>query len=430
MHPVVDNALRAALHAANPIDRTRRAAASLHISGDWSCLSLGKAAATMAKGALEGIGRAPARSLIVLPDDIDQQHLVAEVLRSDHPIPTSRSINAGRRVVEFVNSAAERGATDHLVVCLSGGASALACFAKNESIIAPATRAMLQRGACIHELNSLRRAIEPFKGGGLARLIAGRVATHVLVLSDVIGDDLCTIASGPFAACGDSVEAALEIVDRLNLEAAAPGVRALIENQAAENRRRARAAGPDIPHTVIACNADVVASVVKALRDQAFHVEHRTGVEGDTMRASQHFAQALLKAAKSSGGPRGLVWGGETIVTLEHGAGFGGRNQAAALRAAIELDGAEGLEAAFFATDGVDGLRPPGEGHEVHGGARVNGQTAAHARECGVDLLRALSEGESYRATQALGIAIKTGPTGTNVNDLWIGIAESPRFSA
>jgi len=346
----------------------------------------------------------------------------------DHPLPTQRSVAAGEAVRSFVErcAAAERGRDDAgegvLTVLLSGGASALVCSPEDGvslDDLRAVTSALLRAGATIAELNAVRKHVERLKGGRLAAL-AAPCRVDALILSDVIGDDLDVIGSGPVTPDPTTFADALAVLERRGVLDAGPTVTA---------RLRAGAAG-EIPETpkpgdavfdrvrtwVVASNVAAVEAAREAAEGLGFRIASvQHGVTGDAASAGRAVATEALRRGASER-PLAVIAGGETTVDVGGGAGKGGRNQEAALAAALTMDGAEGVAVMALATDGVDGPTDAA-------GAVVNAQTCKRARAMGPDPVDALRRHDSHTILDRLGCLIRTGPTGTNVNDVVVALA-------
>ena len=358
----------------------------------------------------------------------------AEVMRSDHPLPTDRSVVAGESVLRFVREVRERarGEGTRLVVCMSGGASALVCLepmavdARGRTRLtvrelAEVASELMRRGAAIDELNCVRKHTEAFKGGGLARELGGAVDVDVLVLSDVLGDDVSTIGSGAFARDATSAADALRVLEKFGLMERCPKIVEALRWQA-DMPRQAEATDlfDRVRHHVVANNASAVDAAAEYLRGAGCEVRTRLGVTGEAAERGREFARELCGLeAPANGRAMALVWGGETTVRVR-GRGHGGRNQEAALAAAGVLARRGNVCAAMVASDGVDGVFPAGA--RAHAGAIVDSSTVERSASMGVDLDEARAESDSYRACRGLGIGVETGATGTNVNDVWVGV--------
>ncbi|MEI7658641.1 MAG: DUF4147 domain-containing protein [Phycisphaerae bacterium] len=329
----------------------------------------------------------------------------ARALACDHPLPTARNVEAAREVASFV---ASTPAADTLLVLLSGGASAHLTLPREgvslEDVQAFAG-ALMRAGASIRELNACRRRLEALKGGGLARLRPAG-STLVLVLSDVIGDPLEVIGSGPFTPDSTRPEEAIAAFDRFIPRGAHTKVRSALEaSPSAVDRLDPCFRG--VTHRVVGNNDRAVEGAVAALRERGIAI-------GEIHRAQEgpvaSWASLLLNAMRGPAeGPQAWVVGGEPVVNVGETGGTGGPSQELALTIAAALDGVEGWVLATLSTDGIDG--------PTHvAGAIVDGGTCRRALQGGVDPAKALAAHDSTRALEAAGDALVTGPTGTNVN--------------
>lgn len=371
------------------------------IPGPLHVIAIGKAAGAMALGAHDAAG-ADIRSGLVITKRGHGEPLPWPVLEAGHPMPDNASLAAGAALLQFV-AALPRDA--RVLVLLSGGASALV-----ESLPGDATledlRALsawlLASGRDIAACNRVRKRLSRIKGGRLAAHLAPRTVT-CLAISDVPGDDPRFIGSGPLTA---DTTAASEPIDD-----APPRLRALL------------AASASLPPPDDACFAPidyrVIASLKDAMRAVAIAAEARgivarvvpTFVAGEAERTGAALAHELLE----SRAPGLIVWGGETTVTLPPNPGRGGRNQALALAAALALDGHADI---FLLAAGSDGTDGPTE----DAGALVDGETIARGNAEGFDAALCLRRADAGTFLEASGDLLQTGPTGTNVMDLILGL--------
>jgi hydroxypyruvate reductase len=345
------------------------------------------------------------------------------IREASHPMPDAAGIEATRAIVDLLRDAEERD----LVVCvISGGGSALLTLpaeAVSLEDLQRTTDALLRCGATINEINVVRKHLDTVKGGGLARL-AAPAEMVTLILSDVVGNPLDAIASGPTVPDTSTWSEAVGVFDRYGLWDFAP--------VSVSHRLRAGAAGdlPDTPKpgdplfertqsvivgsNLLACEA--AAAAARELGLQALVLT--TYVEGEAREAGRVLA-GLLREVDASGHPLErpccLVAGGETTVTIR-GDGRGGRNQELALSAAFSLRGVRDVLLASVGTDGSDGPTDAA-------GAFVDGTTLERAEALGLDAARALADNDSYTLFDRLGSLIRTGPTNTNVNDLYVLLA-------
>ena len=318
----------------------------------------------------------------------------------DHPVPGDGSLAGGRALLA---AADQLGEGDVALVLISGGGSALAevpIGGLTLDDIAATNAVLLRCGADIEQTNAIRRRLSALKAGGLAAAIApARIVT--LVISDVVGDSLQTIASGPTVVSSDSPGSALGVVDDLGIADELPP--AVLRAIAADGD-----AAPDVPDQEI----KVVASGSVAAHAAAAAARHQgyPAVVIDTRLVGE----ASLAAGEALDRRRGSVsvFAGETTVTVT-GDGIGGRNHEAALVAATLLEGRSDL---FFLAAGTDGI----DGTTEAAGAIVDGTTVHRARSLGLGAPAALANNDSGTFFATLGDQIITGPTGTNVGDLWI----------
>jgi hydroxypyruvate reductase len=329
-----------------------------------------------------------------------------QIIEAGHPVPDENSIRGAQAVADLARQATERD----MVICLiSGGGSALWTLPVPGLSLADLqalTGALLRSGATINEINTVRKHCSRIKGGHLARLVAP--ATLVtLILSDVVGDPLDVIASGPTVPDSTTVADAQAVLERY-------GIRLLGGGVFQETPKPGDPAFERVQHVIVGSNRLAALAAAEQARQLGFHaLLLSTYVEGEAREVAR-VAAALAKGVRAHGDPLPppacLVWGGETTVTVR-GHGTGGRNQELALAAALALDGWPGVLVMALATDGTDGPTDAA-------GAIVTGETVARAQALGLDPRAALEANDSHSFFDALGDLIRTGPTGTNVNDL------------
>jgi glycerate 2-kinase len=389
-------------------------------------LAAGKAAVPMAEAAFEVLGDRLGSGVVVtrrgqgsgarLPDRL-------ALFEAGHPVPDEGGLSA----VAAIETALERTEeSDVVVALLSGGASALLpdpAPGITLEDLQVTTGLLLKSGAPIGDLNAVRKHLSRLKGGRLANLSAP-ARLGVLLLSDVVGDPLDVIASGPTAPDPTTFADAWSVLERRGVLSRIPEpVRRHLE----------KGVGGILPETpkpgdpLFSRVANVVVGSCRLAAEAAAREAEATGygtlllstfVEGEArevVRVAVAIGRDILAGGLPLPPPACLVWGGETTVTVR-GGGTGGRNQEQALAAAIALEGIDGITLMTLATDGSDGPT------DAAGGI-VDGTTAAAIRAAGVDPVRALDENDSYHALDAGGALLKTGPTGTNVNDLLVVLA-------
>jgi glycerate 2-kinase len=381
-------------------------------------LAFGKAAGAMVRVAADRLEDRLVRALAVLRDeDVERAGgagACVRVLAADHPLPTRRNVEAGRAVTRFVSQV---DSDERLVVLVSGGGSAMLCAPRGPLVLEDIVRLtddLLRSGATIGQVNCVRKHCELVKGGQLAQVCAGPVTAFVL--SDVLGDRLGVISSGPFAPDLTTFADALEVLESRGLGAGHRAVVSLLERGLAGLEVETPKPGDEVfdrvEHIVVSNNASAVAAAGESLRAQGFTiVQERTAVEGEAGEVGRRLGALVC----GLGAGEAVVWGGETTVTVGQAHGKGGRNQEVALAAAMELEGVESAGVLSLATDGVDGPT------DAAGGV-VDGRSARVMRANGADPAAALAAHDSWHALKACGGLVVTGPSGTNVNDVMVGV--------
>lgn len=364
----------------------------------------------MGRAATEILGERLTTGVMAVPSAPTVNQGSIEWVEGGHPLPDEGSLEAGRRMRQFLEDTRPE---DMVLVLLSGGGSALLELPLAGLTLADlrTTNELLMRaGASILELNMVRQQLSQIKGGGLASM-ACPAAVVSLILSDVVGDKTEVIASGPTALPAGTRQHALGIVRHYQLSGSLPGsiLRAL-EDEPVQRVSRAQA----LENVIIAGNRTAADAAYEAAGAMAFSARIvTTELEGEARQAGV-LAAGLAKTVSEHGepvsAPACLILGGETTVKVQ-GDGTGGRNQELALAAAIELDGWHFCALASFDTDGIDGPTPAA-------GAVVTGETAGAAQARGLDPREYLARNDSHSLLSAVGADLQTGPTGTNVNDL------------
>lgn len=343
-----------------------------------------------------------------------------QVIESGHPIPDAAGVRAGQVIIEQLQATT---CADQVLLLLSGGGSALLpapVAGVTLDDLQVTTDLLLRAGATIVEINAVRKHLSQLKGGQLARLAAPAPVT-TLILSDVVGDPLDAIASGPTAPDPTSYSDAVTVLQTYGLLDRVPRSVAthLQAGVAGERPETPKPGDPVFRHvTNVIVGSNHLAA--RAAVDEAASRGYRTlllttFVEGEAREVAK-VAVALAKGVKQQGDPISppacLVWGGETTVTVQ-GQGKGGRNQEFALASAIGLDGLSDVMLMALATDGTDGPTDAA-------GAVVGGMTADRARKRGWDLQTTLRDNNAYPLLDDVGALLRLGPTGTNVNDLMV----------
>jgi glycerate 2-kinase len=358
-------------HALNAVSGEKAVARFLAehpFAESYSLIAIGKAAAAMAKGADRAHVR---RGLVITKHGHSDPSLSPSVFRqfeSSHPIPDETSLLAGKTLLEFLFSLPEG---EPLLFLLSGGASALVEVlpdGMSEEQLGELNYRLLASGLSISEMNAQRKQLSQIKGGKLIPYLKGRPCLQLLI-SDVPGDELSVIGSGPLIGDGDNIES-----------------------------------------HIIASNEQAREALAAAAQPVGVEVHNYPGhFQGDAETLAVQFCETLQQGAT------GLhLWGGESSVQLPEHTGLGGRNQHLALAAARYLSGHDNLLLLAAGTDGSDG---PTE----DAGALVDGGTVQRGEWEGMSALDALEAADAGRFLEASGDLIQTGPTGTNVMDLVIG---------
>ncbi len=388
-------------------------------------IGAGKAGAAMAAAVERLLGRRISGGLVNVPDGALTHPRRIELNESGHPVPDRRGLDGTRRIAEIVRNAGER---DLLLCLISGGASALMPDPAPPITLAGlqhTTRQLLASGAAIRELNTVRKHISQIKGGQLARL-ASPATVIALILSDVIGDDLDVIGSGPTVPDASTFEDAARVFERYAIHAPAAVVRRIasgVGGAIAETPKPGDPAFDRVQNIIVGGNRQAIHAAALEARALGYRpLVLSTFIEGETRDvASMHaaIAKEILSSGRPVRPPVCILSGGETTVTVR-GKGQGGRNQEFVLAAAIALygstdDGGAFGQATIFSagTDGIDGPTDAA-------GAIADERTLDRARALGLDARRFLANNDSYHFFEKLEALVKTGPTGTNVMDVRI----------
>ena len=391
----------------------------LNKASDVNVVAVGKAAGPMLNTFASVAGR-PLRVMAGIgPVRPDMLHAGAEWFDSAHPVPDARSVKAARRALEI----AAATAPDALfIVLLSGGASALMALPAEGITLEDkqdTVRRLLKAGATIGELNTVRKHLSAIKGGRLAAATAAPVVT--LAISDVVGDDLSVIGSGPTMPDSTTFADALGVLDaRGGRGAYSAAVVALLERgQRGEVPESPKPADPRIARSVariIGGRMTAVEGAAEAARSLGYHVEViERPIVGEAREAARAFTADVQRAASALARPACIIGAGETTVHVR-GAGAGGRNQEFALAMLANLPGL-GLHTAFgsVGTDGIDGPTDAA-------GALIDTTSAERAAALGLDAQAFLADNDSYHFFSALDDLLRTGPTGTNVGDVQVAL--------
>jgi hydroxypyruvate reductase len=422
----LDAIVRAAIDAVDPVRLVTHALEHLdetHLGARIWLVCAGKAANAMAAGASAVLGSRVVGGVVISPKPVaDLPNL--EYLSGGHPLPTKDSEHAGRRALAITRLVQ---AGERLLCLLSGGASALmeapAAGVTLEDEV-QATSRLLKAGADIRALNCVRKHLSDIKGGGLA--VSSASGCHTLAISDVVGDDLSVIGSGPGVPDESRFQDAIETLRKfggLNAypQAVVSRLRAGEQGQLLETLKPTDPRAADATGEVIAGRLQAMQGASSAAERLGYRViEIEEAIVGEVRDAAAAYARRVATATDGLRGPACFVSSGETTVHVT-GSGRGGRNQEFAL-ASIAAVGALGERAALASvgTDGVDGPTDAA-------GAVVDGRTAERARDLQLDADVFLRRNDSGAFFEALGDRIMTGPTGTNVGDVQILLIDRPR---
>ncbi len=341
-----------------------------------------------------------------------------KVFEAAHPIPDDNGIKATEKIIELLKSAG----SETLVLCLiSGGGSALLVSPMDGISLSEKqeiTDLLLRAGADIEELNAVRKHLSKVKGGRLAE-IASPAKLISIIISDVIGDKLDVIASGPTSADSSTFNDALRVIEKYNLVEKTPQSIINIFNGGNAGKVPDTPKGDNplfesIQNIIVGSNQKAVNAAATEARNQGFETDViSTTVSGEAREAAKWLADKSKKVlSKKRRDNVCLISGGETVVTVT-GEGKGGRNMELALSFAIEIEGMKGITMISAGTDGTDGPTDAA-------GAIVDGQTIIKARDMGLDPSEYLNNNDSYNLFSKIDSLLITGPTGTNVMDIQI----------
>jgi hydroxypyruvate reductase len=347
---------------------------------------------------------------------------VTEVIEAGHPVPDDAGLNGARRIAELLRSCDKN---DLVFFLLSGGGSALLPYPAEGLSLADkqrTTEALLKSGASILEINAVRKHLSRLKGGQLAALAAPATLIS-LVLSDVIGDSLETIASGPTVPDSSTYSDCLHIIRQYQLGPKIPS--AVLEylergarGESAETPQHLSGIFERVQNVIIGNIRTALSSALRRADELGYHTTiFSEAIQGESRAVARRFAALLKEIAASDqpvSRPACVISGGETTVTVR-GDGLGGRNQEFALAAALEVSGVDQIVVLSAGTDGTDGPT------DAAGGI-VDGKTVERAIARGLDAAAFLDRNDSHHLLQATHDLLFTGPTLTNVMDLQVGL--------
>lgn len=394
--------IRKTLKEAMPDQAVEKALRARSFTKPVTLFSIGKAAWQMASAAERSLGNQIKQGIVLTKYGHSKGEIPrCEILEAGHPVPDANSVFGAQKMAGLARSLTQN---DQVLFLISGGGSALF-----ELPLVPLeelqdiTRQLLACGAEITEINLIRKRLSGVKGGRFAQLCAP-AQVFSIVLSDVLGNSLESIASGPAAPDSSTSEQALEVVKKYGLRLSSRALEILKE---------------ETPKT-LENSETVITGSVQSLCESAARAAGELGYAPEILTAcltcqakeAGSFLAAVAQWKKDhlTGKPAAVIVGGETVVELK-GKGMGGRNEELALSAARGLEGLPNAVLFSLGSDGTDGPT------DAAGGI-VDGETAGQLRQQGIGIDRVLEENDAYHALQKCGGLLKTGPTGTNVNDV------------
>ena len=396
--------LEAAIAAVLPDEAVRRALAGRRFPGRVFLVAAGKAAWRMARAAVEELDTPLAGGVVISKyDHIAEPIPGLRCLEAGHPVPDANGVAATREALELT---ADLNPEDTVLFLLSGGGSALF-----EQPLIPleelqdVTNQLLAAGADIVEINTIRKRLSAVKGGKFARHCAPARVLSV-VLSDILGDPLDSIASGPAYPDSSTCEQALAIAARYSLRLS-EAARELLKQETPKTL-------DNVETQVNGSVKELCAAASRAAEALGYEPVYLTDQLSCEAREVGRFLSGILKSHAADGKALAFIAGGETVVHLT-GHGLGGRNQELALAASEGIAGLKNAAVFSVGSDGTDGPTDAAGGY-------VDGDSLAALRETGLSLPAVLRDNDAYHALQAIGGLIVTGPTGTNVNDVAVAL--------
>lgn len=397
--------IAASIQAVLPDEAVRRALRGFHSEGRTFLVAAGKAAWQMAHAAVETLGYVDGGVVVTKYDHVKGEIPGVSCYEAGHPVPDENSFSATEKALELVHGLT---AQDTVLFLLSGGGSAL--FEKpliSGDELQDITSQLLASGADIVEMNIIRKRLSGVKGGRFAQACAP-AKVFSIVLSDILGDPLDMIASGPAAPDTSTCGQALAIAEkyRLNLFAQAKALLAQETPKTLDN----------VTTQITGSVRELCAAAATACRERGYEPVVLTDRLCCEAREAGSFLGSIVRTHAGQGKKLAYIAGGETIVHLT-GKGLGGRNQELALAAAPALSGLEHCCVFSVGSDGTDGPTDAAGGY-------VDGQTETALHAAGMDVFLTLADNDAYHALKAVDGLILTGATGTNVNDVAVALVE------
>ena len=406
LHADALKAVRAAIGAVLPEEAVTRALRGRRFPGRVFPVAVGKAAWRMASAALRTLEASPADGLVISKyGHMEGPLLPLRLMEAGHPVPDENSVRAAAAALELTEGLRE---DDTVLFLLSGGGSAL--FEKPLiplGELQDITRQLLSGGADIVEINTIRKRLSAVKGGRFAAHCAP-ARLEALILSDVLGDPLDMIASGPVSPDSASCADALRIAEKYGLELSEAAQRCL----RTETPKRA----DNVDAQIIGSVRELCRAAGEACREMGYEPILLTDRLDCEAREAGRFLASMLRTHASGVKKLAFLAGGETVVHV-NGDGLGGRNQELALAACEGINGLHNAAVISVGSDGTDGPTDAAGGY-------ADGDSLAALKAAGLDLHDVLRRNDAYHALRAVGGLIVTGPTGTNVNDVAIALLD------
>lgn len=401
-----DAVVAASIRAVQPDAAVQRALSGQKFSGRVVLVAAGKAAWQMAKAAYDCLGTRIDSGVVITKYGHVMGPIANFVCReAGHPVPDENSFSATREALEMVSGL---GQGDTVLFLLSGGGSAL--FEKplvSGEELQDITGQLLACGADIVEINTIRKRLSGVKGGRFA-LSCAPARVFSVVLSDILGDPLDMIASGPAYPDSSTSQQALAIADKYGLRLS-DAARSLLEQETPKELT-------NITTQITGSVRQLCAAAADACRELGYKPVILTDQLCCQAKEAGSFLASILKTHAADGEKLAFLAGGETVVQLT-GKGKGGRNQELALSAAEGIRDLKGAAVFSVGSDGTDGPTDAAGGYADY-------ETAGELKAQGVEIYRVLQENDAYHALQKTGGLIMTGPTGTNVNDVAVALLD------
>lgn len=382
----------------------------------------GKAAGSMAMTLEKLLGERISEGFVNVPEWDNHKTRIIQTNRARHPFPSESGVAGAKRMLEI----AERADKDDLIIALiSGGGSSLIPLPRDGVSLRDKqelTNRLLKSGARIEEINAVRKHLSYFKGGWFAKKASPATILN-LIISDVVGDSLDAIASGPTVPDPTTFSDSRKVLIRYGLwEKSTLRIRNLVSDGEkgliAETPKPGDICFKKVYSVILGNSRTAAMAAMKYFQSRGLNTLILTStLEGEAANAGTVLSSIIKEVALSGGlvsKPAGLVASGETVVTVK-GKGCGGRNQELSLSAALRLQGIDGAAIASVSTDGLDGPTDAA-------GAIVDGKTIERAKQMGMEPEEYLMENDSHGFFSRLGDLIQAGPTGTNVNDIFLAV--------